>query len=111
MMNISGIWKVEMLGPYGWESVATAFLEDGKYRSASENHYTVGNYEISGNRVEISAVGMQHGKARTVFGEKKKEMDLKFEGEIEGDEIKGQVRDDKGAHQISFRTTRLADLP
>jgi len=111
MMSANGIWKVEMLGPYGWESTATAFLEDGKYRSASENHYTVGNYEVSGNRIEISANGVQHGEVRTVFGDKRKEMDLKFEGEIEGDEIKGQARDDKGTYQISFRTTRLADLP
>ena len=110
-MSTNGIWKVEMLGPYGWEPVATAFLEDGKYRAASENHYTVGNYEVSGNRIEISTVGVQHGEARTVFGEKKKEMNLKLEGEIEGDEIKGQARDDKGAYQISFRATRLADLP
>ena len=110
-MSANGIWKVEMLGPYGWEAIATAFLEDGKYRSASENHYTVGNYEVSGNRIEISAVGVQHGKARTVFGDTKKEMDLIFQGEIKGDEIKGQARDEKDAYQISFRATRLADLP
>jgi hypothetical protein len=54
---------------------------------------------------------VQHGQARTVFGEKKKEMDLKFEGEIEGDEFKGQARNDTGAYQIWFRSTRLADLP
>jgi hypothetical protein len=109
-MDINGIWKVEILGPYGWEPIATAFLEDGKYRSASENHYTVGNYEVSGNRVEISVASVQHGKARTVFGEKKREMNLKFEGEFDKDKIKGHVRSDKSAHQLSFRTTRLADL-
>ena len=110
-MDLNGIWKMEMLGPYGWESTSTAFLEDGKYKSASENHYTVGTYEVSGNRIELSAAGVQHGKARTVFGKKKKEIKLKFEGEIEGDKFKGQARDDKGAYQISFRASRLADLP
>jgi hypothetical protein len=110
MMSTNGIWKMEMLGPYGWEAIATAFLEDGIYRAASENHYTVGNYEVSGNRIEISTVGLQHGKARTVFGKKKKKLNLKLEGEIEGNEIKGQAQDDKGAYQISFRCTRLADL-
>ena len=110
-MGMNGIWKVEMLGPYGWESTATAFLEDGKYRSASENHYTVGTYEVSGNRIAVSAYGVQHGKARVVFGKKKKEMHMKYEGEIEGDQIKGQARDDKGNYQISFRATRIADLP
>ena len=110
-MSLNGIWKVEMLGPYGWESVATAFFEDGKYRAASENHYTVGNYEVSGNRIEISAAGEQHGEARTVFGKKEKNLNLKLEGEIEGDVIQGQALDDASAHQISFRITRLADLP
>ncbi len=100
-----------MLGPYGWDPIATAFLEDGKYRSASENHYTVGSYEVSGDRIEISAVIVQHGKVRTVFGEKKEKIDLKFKGEIEGDQMKGQARNDKGAYEVSFRTTRLADLP
>ncbi len=108
---MNGICKVEMLGPYGWEPVATAFLEDGIYRAASENHYTVGSYEVSGNRIEISAVAVRHGKARVVFGEKKREINLILEGEIKGDEIRGQARDDKGSYQVSFRITRLSDLP
>ena len=37
-MSLNGIWKIEMLGPDGWESVSAAFLEDGNYRAASENH-------------------------------------------------------------------------
>jgi len=110
-MSLNGIWKVELLGPYGWESTSTAFLEDGKFRGASENHYTIGDYEISGNRIEISAAGVQYGKVRTVFGKKKNKTKVKFEGEIDGDRIKGQVRSDEGAHQISFRISRLADLP
>jgi len=109
-MGINGIWKVEMLGPYGWEPIATAFLEDGEYRSASENHYSGGHYEVSGNRVEILAAAVQHGKTRTVFGKKKREMTLRYEGEIQGDKIVGHVQEDKGSHQIAFKTTRLADL-
>ena len=33
-MNIEGAWKVEMLGPYGWEKVSTAFLQGGRYLAA-----------------------------------------------------------------------------
>ena len=109
-MDMNGVWSVEMLGLYDWEPVATAFLEDGVYRSASENHYSTGHYEVSGNRVEISVVGVQHGTTRTLFGKKQKKMDLKFEGEIDGNQVKGHVQDDKGIYQISFRSTRLADL-
>jgi len=110
-MSLNGIWKVEMLGPYGWEPMATAFLEDGKYNAASVNHYTVGNYEVSGNRIEMSAVGVQHGKARTLFGNKKNQMGLEFKGDIDGDQIKGQTRDEKGKFEVTFRWIRIADLP
>ena len=110
-MSLNGIWKVEIIGPYGWETTSTAFLEDGKFRSGSRNHYTIGNYEISDNRVEITAEGVQYGKARVVFGKKKEKMNVKFKGEIDGNRIKGQVLSDEGAHKIAFRITRLTDLP
>lgn len=110
MMSTNGIWKVEMLGPYGWEPVSTAFLEDGKYQAASENHYAVGNYEVSGNRIKISAATVQHGETRPVFGKTEKNLDLKLDGEIDGDVINGQARDDSSAYQISVQMTRLADL-
>lgn len=110
-MSANGIWKVEMLGPYGWESIATSFFEDGTYRSASENHYSIGTYEVSGNRIKVSAVGRQHGKIRTLFGKKKKKMDLIYEAYIEGDNMTGQARESHESQAISFRATRLADLP
>ena len=52
-MSVEGIWKVEMLGPYGWENVSTAFLEDGRYLAASQDHYVTGSYEVNGNRVRV----------------------------------------------------------
>ncbi len=110
-MSIDGIWKVEMLGPYGWEPMATALLEDNQYMAASENHYTVGSFEVSGNRIEMSAQSMQHGKVRTLFGKKEKEFGLVFKGEIDGNKIQGQTRDDIGKIQITFRWLRIADLP
>ena len=99
-----------MLGQDGWEPTSTAFLEDGKFRAASEKHFTVGSYEVSGSRFEISASGVAHGDARTVFGKKQKEMNLKFEGEIEGDQIDGQASDGS-SYKVSFRLVSLADLP
>ena len=109
-MSVNGIWKVEMLGPYGWETISTTFLEDGKYKGASQDNYTVGNYEISGNRIEMSAKTMAHGNSRTMFGKKKKQMGLEIKGEIDGDKIRGQAQDDKGSYQITFRATRLEEL-
>ena len=110
-MSLNGIWKLEMLGLYGWEQVATSFLSNGKYMSGSENHYGIGTYEVSGNKIDISTMSVQHGKVRTIFGKNERQMEIKMSGVIEGDEIKGEARDNEDAHHISIRATRLADLP
>ena len=47
-MKIDGVWKVEMRGPWGWEARATAFLENGTFRGASTDHFTIGTYSIDG---------------------------------------------------------------
>ena len=46
-MSVEGIWKVEAMGPYGWEKVATAFLRAGRYLAASVEHYSTGAYETA----------------------------------------------------------------
>lgn len=110
-VSLNGIWKVEIPGPHDWESASTAFFEDGKYWAGSENHYAVGNYEISGNRIGISAIGEQRGQGRTVFGRKEGNLNFKFNGEIDGDVIQGEAQDIAGANEISCQFTRLADFP
>jgi hypothetical protein len=110
-MSANGIWKIEMLGPYGWESTATAFMQDGKYQSGSRNHYTVGSYEISGNNIEVSGKYVTHGEARTMFGKQANQMELRYKGVIDGDQINGQAFEDDSSYQVTFRATRLAGLP
>jgi len=46
MKSIDGIYRVDMLGPYGWERFSTAFIHEGEFRSASSEHFTSGTYEI-----------------------------------------------------------------
>lgn len=108
---MNGIWRVELLGAYGWEAISTAFIENGNYRSASQDHYSTGNYEITGTKIKVSAHHVSHGQTRTIFGAKNKEVNLNFEGEVEGDQITGQASDDQAKFLITFRATRLADLP
>lgn len=108
---MNGIWQIEVLGAYGWESISTAFLEDGDYKSASEHHYSTGHYEISGSSIIVSAHHVSHGETRTLFGAKNKELDLHFEGEINGDQITGQATDGKSKLMTTFQATRLAGLP
>ena len=110
-MSVNGICKIEMLGAYGWETVATAFLEDGEFRSASQDQYTIGSYDIADNKIKMAGAMISHGDTRTLFGDKKHERNLSFEGEVDGDEIAGQARDDQSKYFITFRAIRLADLP
>jgi hypothetical protein len=111
MMSVDGIWQIEMLGAYGWENVSTAFMEDGNYKSAAEGNYSVGSYQISENKIKVSSHHVSYGKARTLFGAKNKEISLNIEGVVDGDRISGQATDDQGKFFITFRATRLADLP
>jgi hypothetical protein len=109
-MSVNGIWKIEMLGPYGWESVSTAFLEDGRYLSSSQDHYAVGSYVVTGSQVKTTATTYSHGQARTMFGARAPQMELSFDGEISGDQINGQAEDKTSKYSITFRATRLGDL-
>jgi len=109
-MSLNGIWKVEMLGPYGWESMSTAFLEDGRYLASSQDHYAVGRYELTGNQVKVTAVTHSHGEVRTMFGARESQIEVSFAGEVNGDEISGQAEDTTKNYSITFRATRLAGL-
>ena len=108
-MSVNGIWKIEMLGPYGWESVSTAFLEDGRYQASSQDHYAIGSYVLTGSQVKMAVTTHSHGQVRTMFGAREPTMELSFEGEVNGDQLNGQAEDNTGKYSITFRATRLAD--
>ena len=110
-MGIEGIWKVEVLASYGWESVSTAFLENGRYLGASQDHYVIGRYQVDGNKIRVEGVSQAHGDALNLFGIIDKELAMVFEGEIDGDRVDGQAEDDQGRFSVTFRATRLADWP
>jgi hypothetical protein len=109
-MSVNGIWKTEMLGPYGWESVSTAFLEDGRYLASSQDHYAVGSYVVTGSQIKMTATTHSHGQTRTMFGARDPQLELSFDGEISADQISGQAEDKTSKYSITFRATRLADL-
>ena len=109
-MKVDGIWKVEMLGPYGWEAVSTAFLENGRYLSASQDHDVLGRYLVNGENIRVEGDMHPHSEminppdvsaAKPVFA---------FEGQISEGIIRGQVDDDQGQQSMTIRGTRLADL-
>ena len=112
-MNIEGIWKVEMLSPYGWVNLATAFLMNGRYYGGSADHYSIGHYEAEGDTVKLNLHVTQHGENRTVFGLNNMEaLDISVEASVNGN---GQIAGtaylpDDDTYQLGVRMTRLGDV-
>lgn len=111
-MSVEGVWKVEILGAYGWEAAATAFLRKGRYLAASANHYSLGSYEEDGKTLKAEVRITQFGQIRTVFGSKKKHVDTLIEGKIDkADRIVGTARSSRGeGFDVRMRLSRLGRL-
>ncbi|MGD8956029.1 MAG: hypothetical protein PVJ03_01755 [Chromatiaceae bacterium] len=111
-MSVEGVWKLEMMGAYGWENVSTAFLKDGHYLGASADHFSTGSYEVADEAFTADLRVKQHGKVRTIFGQKKKLLSVRIEAKIKkADKIVGQARDAEGSKfDVKMRLIRLADL-
>ena len=111
-MNVEGIWKVEAMGPYGWEKVATAFLRGGRYLAASTDHYATGGYEAGDDVFSADLQINQYGKVRAVFGSKKRHIHTRFEGKIKKeDKIVGKSHSiGNKKFEVKMRLTRLGDL-
>jgi len=112
MKEIEGVYKVEMLGPYGWEHFSTAFIRDGEFRSGSAEHFTAGRYAINDERFEMEGNLTQYVEHRPLFGQKAvKGLPIKFRGNIEDGNIDGEARipgDNK--YSIRFRLDRMPYL-
>lgn len=111
-MSCEGVWSVEIKGPYGWERIATAFMEDGKYLGASASHYSVGRYKEDGDNLEISITTTQYANVRTVFGTKSADrLQITYQCEIKKNKIIGTGKA-KGIkkYEILVRFARLDSL-
>ena len=112
MRNIEGIYKVEMLGPYGWEKFSTAFIEGGRFCSASAEHCTSGVYRVKGGSFKMEGNLTQHVPRRVLFGEKNvKGLPIQFEGAIDEGTINGHARvEGREKYARPFRLNRLPVL-
>lgn len=111
-MSIEGVWKLEMMGLHGWEHLATVFMQNGRYLSASAHHYTIGSYQVDGDSFAAQTSATQYGDVRTLFGSKKKKLKTSLKGKIKKDgRIAGKISPagDK-QYAIHMRLTRLEDL-
>lgn len=111
-MSFEGVWQVEMMGPYGWEKIATAFLHKGEYLSAGADHYSVGTYEEDGDKITVDVKIKQHGKTRTIFGETKKQVEARIDGKLKkSGKITGMSHPAENRNfEVKVRLTRLEKL-
>jgi hypothetical protein len=101
-----------MLGPYGWEQLSTAFLQNGRYLGAGADHHSIGSYTSSDGIVKVKLRLTQHDQTRTVFGSKKKQVDIHIEGKIKKSGKVTAIAHPPGDSKfnIKMRLTRLGEL-
>ncbi len=112
MKQIEGVYKVEMLGPYGWEHFSTAFIRDGEFHSGSAEHFTAGRYEVDGDRFAMEGNLTQYTEHRPIFGQNDvRALPIEFEGTIDNGIIDGNARAvDNARYSVRFRLDRLPFL-
>lgn len=112
MKNIDGVYRVDMLGPYGWENFSTAFIEDGEFHSASAEHFTAGNYVVDEHGFEMQGNLTQYVDQRPLFGRKNiKDLPITFNGKIQNDMIEGDARlQDRSKHSLRLRLNRMPPI-
>ena len=109
-MSLDGVWKIEMLGLYGWEAWATAFMVSGQYRAGSADHYATGSYEQLDDSVVITAETVVYDQSRPMFGKRGSEYQVRFEGRLTEDGIDGHATETDGSVLTRFRASKVADL-
>ncbi len=111
MKDVEGVYKVELLGPYGWEGFSTAFVSDGQYWSASAGHFTDGVYEVQGERFSMVGNLTQYAEHIALFGIKQASgLPIEFKGTIKNGVIDGQANVVGGteyAHRFRFNKLRV----
>ncbi len=109
-MSLEGVWKIEILGLYGWEAWSTAFLSNGRYWAGSGDQYATGSYEQSGDSVTLSTTMVVYDPKRAMFGKQGSEYQVRFEGRYADDRIDGHAKDADGGVLMRFRASKVADL-
>ena len=108
-MSADGVWKIEQLSAEGWEPVGTAFFENGRYLRGGVHAYTVGRYELDGDRITITATSTRFGSGRPVYGIESGEIEIALTGEVKDSEITAEATG--GGYVTRYRYTRVGDMP
>lgn len=108
-MSADGVWRIDELSSDGWESVGTAFLENGRYLRGGVDAYTVGRYQLDGDQITLTATSIRLGGVRAVYGKASGEIQITLKGDVKDDEINAQATD--GKYSTRYRYIRLGDMP
>lgn len=108
-MSADGVWRIEQLSAEGWEPVGAAFLENGRYLRGGAHAYTVGRYELDGDRITIKAKSTRFGSGRPVYGVESGEIEITLTGEVKDDKITADAKG--GSYVTRYRYTRVGDIP
>jgi hypothetical protein len=109
MNKAEGVWIINQYSIDGWESVGVAFLENGRYLRGGTDAYTVGRYELDGDRITITATSTRFGRGNAVYGTKSGEIEIKLTGEVNNDKITAKATD--GKYVTHYQYTLLGDIP
>ena len=112
MDSIDGVYRVDLLGPFGWESFSTAFIDGGEFRSASASHFTSGTCVVEDDGFEMEGNLTQYDDSRVLFGRSEvRGLPITFNGVIRDGVIDGEARpDDDEGPALRFRLARLPVL-
>jgi len=113
-MKVDGIWRMEIFGLYGWESIGVLVLTDGDVVGGGNHHYAVGSYEQADDQLRITLALNYRDVPRTLFGEARNQFTAIFEGtpSVEDNRFRGSMyRPDKREMSVACRLKRRADLP
>ena len=108
-MRADGVWRIEQLSIDGWEPAGVAFFGNGKYMRGGVDAYTIGEYELDGDRITITATTTRFGSGSTVYGTRSGEVEITLTGKVKDGKMTADATD--GKYVTSYRYKRVGDMP
>lgn len=110
-MSVDGLWTSEIYGLHGWENTGVLVLKGGQAMGGGRNHYSVGNYTLSGNDISVLFDIIYHGTPRTLFGSSDATLSVQLGGRYNDELIEGSIfRQDNPKQTLSVRLTKRAPI-
>ncbi|MEM7444733.1 MAG: hypothetical protein AAF414_15530 [Pseudomonadota bacterium] len=111
-MPLSGVWTVEVYGPFGWENRGIYVIEKERIIGGDNRHYSMGRCQIDGKQMRAALSVHYYGPPRTQFGDASERFQTEITGELLDGTIEGTIRrPDKPQFDLQIRMTKRMDIP